>query len=354
MVGRASQSAPNGSAVLGGRARRAGRGRCRRAAARGAALAAVALLAGGCSARRPAPGPPARDLTAGFPVSLTDAQGYLVRVEARPERIVSTAPTATEILFAIGAGDRVVAVTDQCNFPPEAARLPHVGGWFTPSAERALGANPDLVIGSRGNPREFLDHLRRSGCPVFTIDPKTLEDIYAAIRDIGAITGAAEGAQRVIEEMKARLAAVEEKVGDVPEQGRPTAFLFLQLSPVWTAGSKTFQDDAIRAAGGRNVAATKEGFAPFSTESLMAADPDFLLLSTMDGDPERMKRELLANPALKRLSAAREGRIVVLEADPIMRPGPRIVEAVEALARAFYPDRLGSPAASSSSLTSER
>jgi len=116
----------------------------------------------------------------------------------------------------------------------------------------------------------------------------------------------------------------------------------LQLAPLWTAGSGTFQDDAIRVAGGRNIAARREGFAGFGTESLLAADPDFLLLSTMEGDPDRMRREVLANASLRRLSAVREGRVLVLEADPVMRPGPRIVEAVEAMARGFYPERFGS------------
>ena len=309
-------------------------------------VAAVLTLCGcGTQAREPGPGGP---LARGSTVTLMDAQGVEVSVAGRPERIVSAAPTVTEILFALGAGDRIAAVTNQCDYPPEAEGLPRIGGWFTPSTEKAMAARPDLVIGSRGNPTDFIAAMRKSGCPVFTIDPKTLDDIYEAIGQIARIIGEAEAGEGLVGRMRDRLGAVAARVADVPEGERPTAFIMLQVSPLWTAGKGTFQDDAIRAAGARNLGAEKNGFAPYSTETLMAADPDFLLLSTMEGDPERMKREVLGDSALRRLSAARGHGIVVLEADPIMRPGPRIVDAVEAMARAFYAARFegaGAPAA---------
>jgi len=277
----------------------------------------------------------------GFPLVVMDAQGVEVRVETRPERIASAAPTVTEILFALGAGDRVVAVTDQCDYPPEAKGLPRIGGFFTPSTERVLGARPDLVIGQRGNPPDFVATLRRSGVPVFTVDPQTLDDIYATIRQVAELIGDEGGGDELVAHMADRLGAVSAAIADVPQEERPTAFLVLQVMPPWTAGSGTFQDDSIRAAGGRNVAADVRGFRAYSMESLIAKDPDFLLLSTMEGDPERMRREVLANAPLRQLSAARDGNLVVLEADPLMRAGPRIVEAVEAMAEAFYPGRFG-------------
>jgi iron complex transport system substrate-binding protein len=303
-----------------------------------AAILIGAAVVCGCGTRKAAPREAVPNAST-FPVVLKDALGVEVVVGARPERIVSVAPTVTEMLFALGAGERVVGVTEQCNWPPEVEAVPKIGGYWTPSAEKTLGARPDLVIGSRGNPREFLAAVRRSGCPVFTVDPKTLEGILSAIEQIACVIGEPGAGEELIGGMRARLAAVAGKVAGVPEEERPTAFLVVQVNPVWTAGSETFVDDAIRAAGGRNVAADKKGFAPFSTESLMAADPDFLLLSTMDGDAEQMKREVEASAALRGLSAVREGRMVVLEADPIMRPGPRIVEAVEAMAGAFYGGR---------------
>ncbi len=283
--------------------------------------------------------PNAETRVAGFPLVVTDAQSIAVTIPARPARIVSIAPAVTEILFGLGAGARVVAVTDQCNYPPEADRLPSVGGYWTPSAERALGARPDLVIGSRGNPPDFIIALRKSGVPVVTVDPKTFDDIFSTIRQIAQMIGDPQAGEDLVGVMQARLKVVADRISDVPEQERPRAFLVIQVTPVWTTGSGTFQDDAIRAAGARNIAAKLKGFGAFSTESLMADDPDFLLLSTMDGDPERMKRELLTSSSFRQLTAVKNDRLVVLEADPLMRAGPRIVEAVEAMAQAFYPDR---------------
>jgi len=303
-------------------------------------LVFAASVAAGCGGKQPE-GRPAGSNGNGFPVVIIDAQGVEVRVETRPERIVSAAPTVTEILFALGAGDRVVAVTDQCDYPPEAKGLPRIGGFFTPSTERVLGARPDLVIGQRGNPPDFVATLRKSGVPVFTVDPQTLDDIYATISQVACIIGDEGGGDQLVAQMADRLGAVSAAIADVPQEERPTAFLVLQVMPPWTAGSGTFQDDAIRAAGGRNMAADVRGFRAYSMESLVAKDPDFLLLSTMEGDPERMRREVLEHPALRQLTAVKEGRLLLLDADPLMRAGPRIVEAVEAMARAFYPERFG-------------
>ena len=303
-------------------------------------LLLVAMGAAGCGGELPE-ARPAESNDDGFPVVMVDAQRVEVRVEARPGRIVSAAPAVTEIVFALGAGDRVVAVTDQCDYPPEAAGIPKIGGFWTPSVEKVIGAQPDLVIGQRGNPPDFLATLRRSGVPVFTIDPQTLDDIYVTIRQVARIIGDEGGGDELVKRMTDRLGAVSAAIADVAEEDRPTAFMVLQVMPPWTAGSGTFQDDAIRAAGGRNVAADLRGFRAYSMESLVAKDPDFMLLSTMNGNPDRMRQDVLASPALRQLSAVREDHMLVLEAAPIMRAGPRIVEAVEAMAQAFYPERLG-------------
>ncbi len=290
----------------------------------------------------------------GFPVTITDARGVAVRVDKRPARIVSTAPVVTEILFAVGAGDRVVAVTNQCNYPPEVTKLPRVGGFFSPSAEKVLAATPDLVIGSRGNPPEFLSAVHASGCPVFTVDPRTLDDIYSAVRQIARLAGMPDGGEGTVTGMQGRLAAVAGKLRDIAEDRRPTAFIFLQVDPIWTAGADTFQDGVIRAAGARNTAGKLESFTAFPSESLIAADPDYLILSTMEGDPEAMVREVASNPVYQRLFAVKKGHLIVLDADVIMRPGPRVVEAVETMAKCFYPDRFGAAPSPSSSTTSSR
>lgn len=309
------------------------------------------LAAGWLGCGKQAASPRVPKGAAGFPVEVVDAQGVKVRLEAPPERIVSTGPVVTETLFAVGAGDRVVAVSDQCNYPPEAARLPHIGGFFSPSVEKALAAKPDLVVGTRGNPPDFISALRGAGCPVFTVDPRTLDDIFRMIRDIARLVGRQERGEQVVGEMRRRLEAVAARVADVPDTQRPTAFIFLQLEPIWTAGAGTFQDELLRAAGARNAAGRAQGFTAYSPEALVAANPDYLILSTMAGDPQYMVREITTHPVYRNLYAVKKGNLVLLDADVLMRPGPRVVEAVEALARAFYPDRFpgGRPSSSATS-----
>ena len=308
---------------------------------RGGLLVLGLLLLVGCGGKGKTPAKPSPTASggAGFPVTLTDAQKVTVTVPRRPERIVSVSPTVTEMLFAIGAGDRVVAVTEQCNYPPEVKRLAKIGGWFSPSAERAVGRRPDLVIGQRGNSPEFVGTVRKAGCTVFTIAPATLDDIYRNLREIGRLVGEEAGAEKVVAQMQARLAEVKRRVSAVPASRRAKAFIVIQVSPVWTAGRGTFQDDAIRAAGASNVGRSVDGFREFSNESLLAANPDFLLASTMEGAAMRMKRDIESNPVLNQLRAVRAGRVIVLDGDEVMRPGPRVVNAVEAMARGFYPEQ---------------
>ena len=313
-------------------------------------LTGLGCFLSGCSVRPRAVAPrPVRGASQGFPVTLTDAQGQRVVVPSPPRRIVSVTPTVTEILFALDAGGRVVAATEQCNYPPQARGLPRVGGFFTPSTEKALAAAPDLVIGQRGNPPEFIAALRRAGVPVFTISPQRLQDIYRDVLAIGRITGQTSQAAAVVAGMRERLRAIEGELASVPGGRRPSAFIFSQISPVWTAGAGTFQDDAIRAAGGRNAGASVHGFREFSTEALLAADPDYLVVSTMGGTSTLMKQQLLASPGLRRLTAVRRNRVIMLDGDELMRPGPRIVDAIEDMARVFYPDRFRAPASSSTS-----
>ncbi|MBN1458793.1 MAG: ABC transporter substrate-binding protein [Armatimonadetes bacterium] len=302
------------------------------------AMALATVLVIGCHHQNRG-GLPARPSDDGFPVTIVDAQGEDVTVATRPARIVSTSPTVTEMLFALGAGDRVVAVTEQCDYPPEAVGLPRIGGFWTPSVEKVLGVNPDLVIAQRGNPPDFVKVLRKSGVPVFTIDPQTMDGIFQSMRQTARLIGKKEAGSALIGDMEARLAAVKKRVESVPERERKTAFMVLQVTPLWTAGSGTFLDDAMQAAGARNIAHEVSGWRAFGTESLLVANPDFIVASTMAGDPERMRTEIVSNPVLKRLTAVKEESVLLLEADPLMRAGPRIVEAVETMAQAFYPDQ---------------
>ena len=172
---------------------------------------AVALVVGcGRPPRAPAPATPRPASSGAFPVTLTDTMGQAVTLEQRPTRVVSVAPTVTEMLFAIGASGQVAGVTEQCDYPVEVKQVPKVGQWWQPSAERVLAMKPDLVVAQRGNTLESIALLRKSGLKVFVIAPKTIGDIYTSLRQLGALTGNGGGGARGRRDARAIAGASEE------------------------------------------------------------------------------------------------------------------------------------------------
>lgn len=284
----------------------------------------IAFLVAGCATharlseaeaqrRRPPPG-------------VEDALGHVVHLARPPRRIVSWAPNATEVLFALGLGDRVVGVTRYCDFPPEAKRKPKVGSVIAPSVERTLALRPDLVIAARLNDRRAIEGARRGGLPVFAIDPTSLADVYRAILSVGQLTNTTRRAKRVVGDMKRRVTAVRSQSIALQAKGRPRVLFIYQLNPIWTAGRGTFPDEIVRLAGGENAARSVSGFAAFSSEALVASGPDVLLVTEMGpGDTRRV----LSHPALSKLRAVRERQVYPVDPDILSRAGPRLADAVQ-------------------------
>jgi len=308
----------------------------RRPCAVGLLLAGVALLLCSCT-KRPLTSPPPPPPSDGFPVTMTDALNESVTMPAAPQRIVSLAPAATEALFALGLESRIVGVTAYCDYPEEAKSKTQVGGISDFSVEKVLGLRPDLVVGMPINPKASLAGLRRAGVPVFAVDPKDIAGIMDSLGTLGRLTGRREQARAVTQEMQQRLDAVRAAVGSVPRSQRPTALLVYQLDPMRVAGGDTFPSDVLEAAGGVNVAADVRGFEIYSVEAVVAKDPQVILAPSMAGDRASVVEAILARNSLRSVAAVREKRVYSLNADTIDRPGPRIVEGVEEVARALHP-----------------
>lgn len=290
-------------------------------------LALVAALLAGCGGRdaRPAAG-----------ITATDALGRTVTVPKPPERIVSLAPSNTEILFALGLGERTVGVTDYCDYPPEAKAKEKVGGFKDPSVEKVISLRPDLVLATGGIQREVVDRLDQLGVPVFVLDPHTMDEVLAGIRTVARLAGAAAAGDRVAAGLEARIAAVRDRTGAIPEAERPAVFYEVWPDPLMTAGPGSFAHDMIALAGGRNVAAdTAQPYPKFSLEALVAADPAVIVTPF-----EETARDLAAGrrPGWRGLRAVRDGRIAVVNQDLTSRPGPRLVDGLEAMARAIHPE----------------
>ncbi len=265
-----------------------------------------------------------------------DEVGRKVEVPASPQRIISVAPNITEILFALGLGDRLVGVSSYCQFPPQALKKAKIGGYINPSLEKIVALRPDLVIGiAEGDLKTFVDKLAKLKIPVYITNPKNVAEVITSIQGVGEVTDSAASAKRLTRTMQERIQAIRSKV-----QGRPHPRVLhvLNFEPLISAGKGTFVDDLIHLAGGRNIAEAAQGKYPrFSLEEVMAVDPEVILLASMKSDdPLAEQRQWWER--WKTLSAVRGGRIYVLNSDLIHRPSPRIVDGLEQVARAVHPE----------------
>lgn len=282
------------------------------------------------------------NMTEIFNATPVDDTGYNIS-EGNPQRIVSLAPSNTEILFAIGAGDRVVGVTDYCNYPPEIVEkkekgeLVSIGGYTTINIEKIVSLNPDLVVASYGNGIENIETLRRMGLNVVAFDPKTVEDVMKDIILIGIATGEKENATKLVNEMLEKIERVREKVRD---KARVKVAHILWYDPIWVSGKNTFIDEVIRLAGGENVF-NFEGWRTVSVEDLIAANPNVILVSSgsgMGGERDVVYEWVVGDERLSGIKAVKEGRVYVVDADIISRPSYRLAEAVEIVAEYLHPE----------------
>ena len=273
-----------------------------------------------------------------FPLALKDDRGVTVRLASPPRRIVSLAPSLTEIVFLLGRDGSLVGVTRFCNVPPAASLLPKVGGVSDPDVERIVALSPDLVLCTTdGNPRDKVRTLEEMGIPCFAVAPQDLDAVFSAIERVGVLLGAADrgrseaGALR----RRARLARPSS-----PDVNPPSALFVVSTSPIIAAGVGTFMDELVRLAGGRNAAARFSGRYPrLSVEELIAARPDVIFVAGMAG-VERFPPE---TTRWKEIPAFRDGSVITLDGDLVTRPGPRLVTALERVSAALAHWRAGHP-----------
>jgi iron complex transport system substrate-binding protein len=268
--------------------------------------------------------------------TVVDQAGRRVTVPVNPARIISLAPNITEILFAVGAGDTIVGVSEFSNYPPEAAGLPQVGSYIKPNLEAIIALKPDLVIATAdGEKRAEIDRLASLGIPVYIINPRTIAGVIATVREIGRLSGREGQGEEKAREMEEAVDRIRALVAGLPQV---TALLVLNTNPLITVNGNTFQDEMIRAAGGINIAAAELIRYPTLTyEQVVVRAPGVIIMTTMS--PGEDYRSVVAGWArFTTVPAVRSGRIFVVDSDIVDRPSPRMVEGLEALARLFHPE----------------
>jgi len=275
--------------------------------------------------------------TLGLAKTVKDDLGRAVNVPEKVNRIVSLAPSATENLFAIGAGHLVVGVTSACDYPPKVRKLPQVGDFMKPSLERVAALKPDLiVIVSSTIPKAIADELQeKTKTSVFVFQPKTVRDVVKGLMTLGELTNRKRQAQKLAVQLERRLNAVTKQVAN-----KPKVSVVVEISPppsLMVAGPKTFIDDAVRLAGGKNAFSdAQQPFPLVSLETLVAKDPDVYIVAAKGKTSSQILDEVRKRPGFSNLRCVREGRVYGIDPDLLFRPTPRLIEGVEKLAQLLH------------------
>jgi len=287
-----------------------------------------------------------------YPLTAVDALNRTVVVPAKPSRVVSVAPSITEIVFALGAQDRLVGVTSFCDYPPqlkklvESGKIAVVGGWWDPSLEKIVSLSPDLVLldSGVGYHAELAKRLEEQGIPAYALKKGvTLNEVYENIRAVGELLGCREKAEELIKSMERRLSWVREKVAGREKAG---VMYVLWLNPLSTAGGGTFLSEIAEVAGGYNVFSDMQGWPNPSLEEVLARKPDIIVITAgmMKEKPEDILEKLKGDPVWKLVPAVAEGRVYFISGqaeNAFLRPGPRLAEAAELLAKMVHPEAFG-------------
>lgn len=272
-------------------------------------------------------------------ITLTDGLGREVKLAGPAQRVVSLAPSNTEILFAIGAGSQVAGRDKLSDFPEAAKKVTDIGSTFDAlNTELIVSLKPDLVIAAEINTPEQVKQLEGLGLTVYYLkNPLTLEEMYGNLEIVAQLTGHETEAATLIESLKARVAVVDAKIATVTD--KPTVFYELDATDPakpYTAGKGTFITQLIDRAGGHNIASGIDGYPQLSLEQVVAADPDFIILgdSAYGITPE----SLASRPGWANLSAVKNKKIFPFDDNLVSRPGPRLVDALEQLAKLLRPE----------------
>lgn len=258
---------------------------------------------------------------------ITDDLGYRIKLPEKVTRAVSLAPNLTEIIFAVGAGDKLVGVTDFCNFPEEANKIKKIGDTLKPNIENIIALKPQVVMVSTASQLEtFSKTLEQQGIMVFVTNPNSLDGIYQSIEKVGQIFGTKDKANEVVSSLKKRVADVEEKTKNYD---KPKVFVQIDKA-LYTIGKDSYMTDLVAKAGGVSVTKNLDTAYPkLSKETALALNPDVIILSESPGNEE-------PNEVFKNSPAVKNGKVFKINADILSRPAPRIIDGLEQMAEKLH------------------
>ncbi len=269
-----------------------------------------------------------------FPLTVKDASGVDVVLEKEPQRIVSIAPAETEVLFALGLGDRVVGVTDWCDYPAEAKTKSKIGD-MNSNLEAILALNPDLIIGGYTLNTEAIKKLRELKQTVFTVEPKTIEQVKERIVQVGLITNRQTEAEQLVESMNTKIDTVANAVSKLSENEKKK--IYLEFDAMWTVGQGEFGHDLIGMAGAINVAKDKQGWLEVNDEFVIKQNPDVIVYASYTKD-NAVAEVIKKRNGWAAITAVKDNQVLGIDANLLSRPGPRIADGLHELAKGVYPE----------------
>ncbi len=294
----------------------------------------MGFVMAGCTSdnENPNGGPQDGEITQ-YPLTITDSTGQELTFDKKPERLITVAPSITETIFALGQEEFLVGRTDFCDYPNAVSNIQAIGTLRNPNIEKIIELEPDLVIASTHFSEEVFNNLNNLGIKVIVLNPQdSFEGVYEVITKLGQILDVNEVAQELVDDMKAMVEEVKDKVKD---QEKPRVYYVVGFGEFgdWTAGGGTFINEMIEMAAGINVASDVEGWS-YSLEKLVEHDPDLLIVSNK-GD---VKEAIAVANGYDELTAIKEGRIFEIDNNLLDRQGPRLAQGLKELAKILHPD----------------
>ncbi len=254
-----------------------------------------------------------------------------------PERIISLAPSNTEILFALNLGDSVVGVTEYCDYPPEARQKTKIGGFSTVDIEKVIELDPDMVLATGIHRDTVVPQLREKGIKVLIIDPQTLDEVLSDIALVAVQTDRFEESNMLVSDMENRIKALTSKISSTSE--KPSVFYVTWHDPIYTVGKGTLTNELIEKAGGTNIFADSEGHLQINLETVVTRNPEIILASAGHGAAEESPVIWAqTDERLRGIDARLNDKIYQIDADLVTRAGPRAVDGLELIAKLIHPE----------------
>jgi iron complex transport system substrate-binding protein len=270
---------------------------------------------------------------------IIDQLGRVVKLDKIPQRIISLAPSNTEILYALGLADRVVAVTDYDNYPLEVKQKPSIGGFSTPNIERVVALYPDLVLATSIHQKSVIPNLEQRGINVLALDPKNTNDVLDAISLVGKVTGKEKEAYTLIAQIQTKIKTVTDKTSQLPQSQRPRVFFVTWNDPLKTAGSGTLQNEFIQKAGGINIAQNLTAYAGISLEAVVEANPQVIIVGVgMGSGVDAPLKFAISEPRLRNTDARQNNQVYPIDIDLTGIAGSRIGDALTEFAKLIHPE----------------